>query len=463
MAADDNQVDVKIKLSADNKGGEAAVQTIDKIEKSAKSAADSTSNSFKKAEQSVSRFGKILHSITQISFVTGSISSVISLWDSLREKASKAKEEAEAFAKEQAKAADKKKIDELAESYRKLGEQIGEAAKERQRANELEDMQTAESDKLEDAEAKLKKTRAIAALDPSDPAYEEKKRQIEAEYESTSASREVSRAKRDAETKERREYAEAEAKHGEATEYEFAAIEDRSRAAAMRGRAESARARSEEDNEKDASGFWSNFFGQLKAIVTLDTKHLGTHRTEAGDEERKRLAEEAKRYDEQAKELEKSAEEKKKAAKEADAEATHHSNLAGIYGMSAANTSVAQENAALSGKAAADQAAAQVARREKELADAKALLASGESTAAGYRARINDNNEKISQTQFGMATGQVNSTSGGRIVSELQEQNKSLENLLAEILKQIDQSKRIVEKANERTRNSRGVDSTEGK
>lgn len=461
MAAEDD-VDIEIKLSADKRGGDEIVQTMDRVEKKAKSVSDSTSNSFKKANESVSRFGKILHSITQISFVTGSISSVISLWDSLCEKARKAKEEAAKLAEETEKAADAERINTLAESYRKLGEAIGNAANARLRANELEDMQTSEADKLEDSEAKLKKTQAIVALDPSDPAYEQKKRQIEAEYEAESAQRNVARARRDAETKERREYAEAEAKHDEATERSFAAIEDKQQATVLRGRAERARAKSTEDNEKDASGFWSNFFGQLKAVVTLDTKHLGTHRTSAGDEERKRLEEEAKRYEEEASKLEKSAKEKEAEAAEIDAEATHHSKKAGVYGMSAENTAVAQENAEMSGKAATEQAAAVVARREKEIADAKALLASGEGQTAQYRSQIAANNQKITDTSYQVATGKMGANAGSRAVTELQERNRELKELLQTLLREIEQSKQVIKRANEQARNSRGVDSTEG-
>lgn len=459
MAAD-NDVDIKIKLSADKRGGDEVTQTMDRVEKKAKSTADSTANSFKEASRSVSAFGKVLHSITKISFVAGSLSSVISLWDSLHEKARKAREEAAEFAKETEKAADAERIDKLAESYRKLGEEIGNAAKARQRANELEDMQTSEADKLEDSEAQLKKTQAIAALDPSDPAYEQKKRQIEAEYEAESAKRNVARTKRDAETKERREYAEAEAKYGEATERSFAAIEDKQQAAVMRGRAERARAKSTEDNEKDASGFWSNFFGQLKAVVTLDTKHLGTHRTAAGDEERKRLEEEAKRYEEEAKKLEKSAKEKETEAAEIDAEATHHSKMAGIYGMSAVNTAVAQENAEISGKAATDQASAQVASREKEIADAKALLASGKVQAAQYRSQIAANNRQITEVTYQEAKGEISSNAGSRAVTELQERNRELNELLQKLLREIEKSKQVIKKTNEQLRNSRGVDST---
>lgn len=461
MAAD-NDVDIKIKLSADKRGGDEVTQTMDRVEKKAKSTADSTANAFKEASRSVSAFGKVLRSITKISFVAGSLSSVISLWDSLHEKARKAREEAAEFAKETEKAADAERIDKLAESYRKLGEEIGNAAKARQRANELEDMQTSEADKLEDSEAQLKKTQAIAALDPSDPAYEQKKRQIEAEYEAEAAKRNVARTKRDAETKERREYAEAEAKYGEATDKEFSLIADREELATLRRKANEAKAASVQENQFDVKTFTEGFVNNLRSILSLDGNHFWSDRTARGDEERKRQEEEAKRYDEQAKALEKKIKDKEDEIKSISDEATHHSKKAGIYGMSAVNTAVAQENAELSGKTATDQAAAEVARREKEIADAKALLASGEGQAAQYRSQIAANNRQITDTSYQVATGKMGVDAGSSAVNKLQESNRELNELLQNLLREIEQSKQVIKKANEQARNSRGVDSTEG-
>ena len=461
MAAD-NDVDIKIKLSADKRGGDEVAQTMDRVEKKAKSTADSTANSFKEASRSVSAFGKVLHSITKISFVAGSLSSVISLWDSLHEKARKAREEAAEFAKETEKAADAERIDKLAESYRKLGEEIGNAAKARQRANELEDMQTSEADKLEDSEAQLKKTQAIAALDPSDPAYEQKKRQIEAEYEAESAKRNVARTKRDAETKERREYAEAEAKYGEATDKEFSLIADREELATLRRKANEAKAASVQENQFDVKTFTEGFVNNLRSILSLDGKHFWSDRTARGDEERKRQEEEAKRYDEQAKALEKKIKDKEDEIKSISDEATHHSKKASIYGMSAVNTAVAQENAEISGKVATDQASAQVASREKEIADAKALLASGKVQAAQYRSQIAENNRQITEVTYQEAKGEISSKAGSMAVTELQESNRALNELLQKLLREIEQSKQVIKKANEQARNSRGVDSTEG-
>lgn len=370
MAAE-NQVDIGIKITADNKGGQETERQLDRLKEKSKQSTNGIANDFKKAAESASRYQNIIRRLTDFSIFTGGLASVLSLWDRITASADKAKEKAAELAEETAKAADKKRIDELTESYRKLTEQIVNAAKERQRANELEDMQTAEADKLEDNEAKLQKAQQIAALDPNDPAYNEKKQRIENAFEVAAAKRSVDRTRRDAETRERREYDEAEARHGEATDKEFSLIADREELQTLRRKANEARAKSTQENQFDVKTFTDGFVNNLRSILSLDGEHFWSDRTAKGDEERKRQEDEAKRYDEQAKALEERIKAKEDEIADISAEATHHSKKAGIYGMSAANMSVAQSAAEISGQqstAAAEQA---VIDREKKISDAR--------------------------------------------------------------------------------------------
>ena len=371
----DKEYESRIKITGDTSGAEKIGKAYEETGKKADKATKSAIDGFNRAKNAVSRFNSAIRAITNISFIAGSVASVISLWDTLTERARKAKEEAAKLAVANAQAADAAKIDKLTEAYKKLGEEISNAAKERQRANELEDMQTSEADKLEDENAKLEKAQKLAALDPNDPAYEEKKRQIENAYEVAAAKRSVARTRRDAETKEKREYDEAEAKHGEATEKRFAAIGDREAADLYDKKAQEARMNSFRKNSLDTSpGSPGRFFMNLKRFITGDWSNMGSGRTAEGDEERARQREEAKRYEKLAEDRRKAAEEKEREANTAEAEASHASKKAGVYGMSAANTAVAQEAAAVTGAqstAAADKA---IADKERQLADAKAAV-----------------------------------------------------------------------------------------
>lgn len=390
----DKEYESRIKITGDTSGAEKIGKAYEETGKKAEAAGKKAASGFDRARKAAGQFNKIISTLTNFSIFTGGIASIVSLWDKVTGAAQKAKEETAKLAEETAKAADAARIDKLTEAYRKLGEQIANATKERQRANELEDMQTSEADKLEDENAKLEKAQKLAALDPNDPAYEEKKRQIENAYEVDAAKRSVARTRRDAETKERREYDEAEAKHGEATEKEFSLIADREELRALRRKANEARAKSTQENEFDVKTLAEGFVNNLKSILSFDGEHFWSDRTAKGDEERKRQEEEAKRYDKQAKALEKRIKEKEDEIADISAEATQHSKKAGIYGMSAANTAIAQEAAEVTGAqstAAADKA---VADKERRLADAKAAATALKEEQSRIKQQIADEQAK---------------------------------------------------------------------
>ena len=387
MAAPD-EVTIKTSIVPDKKGADDAVRSIKKVGSEAEKAGKAAKSGFEQARGAVARFNNAISAITNISFIAGGIASGVQLWDRLTASAKKAKEEAVAFAAEQAKAADAKRIDELAKAYTELGKAISSAAKERQRANELEDLETSEADRLADEEAKLEKARQIAALDPNDPAYAEKKQRIENAFEVSAAKRGVARARRDAETKERREYAEAEAKHGAATDKEFSLIGDRTELDRLRRMANEARAKSGQENEFDVKTFGESFVNNLKSILTLDGEHFWSDRTARGDEERKRQSDEAKRYDAEAKALEERIKAKEAEIAEITAEASHHSKRAGVFGMSAANTAVAAETAGVAGATSTAAAERAVADREAAIASARAAAPELQRQADELRGRI---------------------------------------------------------------------------
>ena len=357
MAAPD-EVTIKTNIVPDKKGAEDASRSVKKVGNEAEKAGKAAKSGFDQARGAVARFNSAVRAITNISFIAGGIASVVQLWDRLTASAKKAKEEAVAFAAEQAKAADAKRIDELAKAYTELGKAISSAAKDRQRANELEDLETSEADRLEDEEAKLEKARQIA------------------------------RTRRDAETKERREYAEAEAKHGAATDKEFSLIGDRTELDRLRRKANEARAKSGQENEFDVKTFGESFVNNLKSILSLDGEHFWSDRTARGDEERKRQAEEAKRYDAEAKALEERIKAKEAEIAEITAEASHHSKRAGVFGMSAANTAVAAETAGVAGATSTAAAERAVAEKEASIASARAAAPELQRQAEELRGRI---------------------------------------------------------------------------
>ena len=388
--ADSNKIDIGVNLNADKASGEA--RKLGKEVENAGRKAKAAAGGFSQATSAVSRFNNAIKAITNISFLTTGIASAVQLWEKLTAGVRRAKEEAAALALEQAKAADAAKVDKLAESYKKLGEAISTAAKARQRANELEDLETSEADRLADEEAKLQKAKQIAELDPSDPAYVEKRQRIENEYEVASARRGVERAKRDAETKERREYAEEEAAISAAAGKRLSLVDDRAELESLRSRADEARRKSEQGNEFDANSFGEYFLNNLKSILSFDGKHFGSDRTAAGDEERKRQQEEAKRLDELAKALEGRISAKESEISGLDAEASHHYQRAGVFAESAANTAVAEERVNVSGNAS-------TAASEKAVSDKEAAMASALAASVSLKAQKSSIKEQMAEQQ----------------------------------------------------------------
>lgn len=106
--------------------------------------------------------------------------------------------------------------------------------------------------------------------------------------------------------------------------------------------------------------------------------------------------------------------------------------------------------------------AAKRAAEQADLEKARRLVASGGARAESLRARISANDERITSTSFQVAVGSMGANQGASAIEALRKQNAELNQLLANLLKEIEHSKSVIERANERSRNSRGVDSSEG-
>ena len=200
----DNESIVKVKTVADNSGAETVQKGMKQTAATAEQAARESSNSFKKMiggladiRAAAGRVRQALSFFTQLGFLTTGIDAATNLIEKFTAGSKKAREEARKLAEENQKIADKKAIEDLASAYKKLSDAISDAAKARERANELEDIGRNQARDLEDKEARLAKVKAINALDPNDPHYEEKKAAIERKFEEASAARAVSRARED--------------------------------------------------------------------------------------------------------------------------------------------------------------------------------------------------------------------------------------------------------------------------
>ena len=312
--ADNWETIVNVKTVGDTKGADDVARSQEKIGHSAEKASRTATNSFRKIIGSLTdlraagaRVKQMFTTFTQIGFVASGVESVVNLVDRLTASSRKAKDEAKKLADEQRKMADAKTVRDVAKAYEMLGEAIAQAARERQRANELDDIGKNNARDLEDKEAQLAKLRAINALDPNDPQYEQKKAVIERKFEEASARRDVTRAREDNETNADRLKEEGIAKHGAAGVLEDSLREDDRLIEEKRRRARRLHEDATEDNEYDES-----FGANAKTLLSLEFGKWASGRTNAGDEERKRLEAEAKELDEEVRRLQEARDEKAK-------------------------------------------------------------------------------------------------------------------------------------------------------
>lgn len=328
--ADSNDTIVKIRTVPDTSGSQAVQKDMKKTADVAEQSARSSSNSFKKMigaladlRAAAARVRQTLSALTQVGFVASGVESIVNLVDKITAGSRAAKKEAEELAKANRKMADAADVEELADAYKKLSSAIADAAKARERANELEDIGRNQARDLEDKEAQLAKVKAINALDPNDPHYAEKKAAIERRFDEASAARAVSRAREDNATEQKRLNEQAAAIGGDAGQIEFSLHDDDAKIAQLLARAKDLRFDAAHENDYDDS--WG---GQVRNLLSLNFGRWRRGRTAEGDEERKRQAEEAQRLEDEARRLQKERDAKALRVSQMRAEAEHLGNKA---------------------------------------------------------------------------------------------------------------------------------------
>ena len=370
----DSEYTTKLKIEADTKGADETVKAYDKVQKKAKETERSIGKGLNSLAEMGEKMKRITNTLINFSFLTGGLASVVQLWEKITSKTKEAKKAAEELTKENRKAADTAAVEKLAEAYGKLERSISSATTARARANELEDADIANTREQEDLNATAAKDGELAALDPNDPLYEQKKAQIEAKYSAAAANRAAARKTQDAELKARRTQEEADAKFDEAGSRRLALTGDRSELERLKGQLNAANTAATSDNYADNNTFGDHYFSAVKNIITGNWGRVGDTRTAEGDEIRKSAEARAKELEAQIKAKEKEIREKERSIEELEAEGKHLSAL-----------SVKRHGAIENAKDAESIIAAQGSRSEQ--AAAMAMSAEMHKNADAHRAR----------------------------------------------------------------------------
>lgn len=324
----DSEYTTKLKIVADTKGADEVVKAHDRVQKKAEETKRSVGKGLNSLAEMGEKMKRITNSLINFSFLTGGLASVVSLWEKITSKTKEAKKAAEELAKENRKAADAASVEKLAEAYKKLERSISSAASARTRTNELEDADTANARELEDLNATAAKDRELAALDPSDPYYEQKKAQIEAKYGAAAANRAAARKAEDAERRAARTQAEADAKFDEAGSRTLALAGDRQELERLKNQRKAAATAETSDNYEDNHSFGDFFVRGVRDIISGEWGRVGDTRSMEGDRIRAEAKERRKELDALIGEKEKEIQAKEQSISELEAEGKHLSSLA---------------------------------------------------------------------------------------------------------------------------------------
>ena len=487
----DGDVNVKIKLGSDLSGGVQSREELKKIRAEANKTGNDTAKSAAKAahgmqglEKSVGLVRKVLSGFGVGALFLSAVAGVEKIIESFGRAEQKAKDMQKAAAEK----AFAKSISDLADSYAKLNAQLSAAEQKENNVLEIIDAEVKARRDLQEAKISAAEQDELATVDPNAKDAAEQRAIIQAKYQHMRDTNAASDKVEDL-VLQRQKYdtqAKADDKAAESKENEASDLERKARL--VKSKAEGEGIAAVAPNEKDKSGIARYFLEGFREIFTLDWGRVGSWKTEAGDAERDKHKANQEALEKQAEELQKQADAARK-----DAEAKRESASQNRRRMEAMNGSVeaaqinedTQQLKSSSTEADArrslekrreeirreedderrkkDEEAAKKAREEEEVAKARALLASAPARVESLQRQISANDQGIVSTSFNVATGGTSANAGGEAVAALRQQNAQLNSLLSTLLKEIEQSKRVIERANERTRNSKGVDSEEGR
>lgn len=446
-----------------------------------KKASISLTGSFKMIETAIGNVKKVMSTVSFATMWIDAVTNIIRKVNEWREKIRQTKVEAEKLKNEVVFNEQMRGVDELAKRYQNLTKDIEDAGKAAQQNEQVASAALQATRLQEDAQLDLKMEQEIRSLDRNDPTYAAKVSEIRQRY---SGAKNVLKANRDVEDAQAKEKA-----------YGEQAYDEDVNAATFTANANSAQQKADEMKRKSRDwGYvrdaymakgkparnmllsqWIKGGGDatiLKMIQNMTPEEIVQY---AGEQE-KAFGEKASAASSTAESFGRKAQDA--AAKSKAAAALQQSQsgfiaaaqtrlqatgLASTTSQEDANTNIAKAaEEEEKRKAEERKKAAKKAQEEADLKAAQDLLETGGSKASSYRRQIQANNERIAATEFGVATGKTGNNAGAKVISELQRQNDELNELLSELLKKIDQSKRTVERANQRMRNAQGVDSTEG-
>lgn len=287
---------IKVGLDADLSGGVQTEKQLEAIRKKAKQMGDDGAAGAGKAGNAMARLqssvGLLRKALTGFG-VAGLFAGLISQIGKIAASFKSTQKSAEEFRKVQLQLAQEKGVQQLAADYDRLKDSVAAAAKEQQHSAEMADLEIANRRRLEKAQRDAAKEAELSGLDPSDPAYAQKKAAIEARYARKESEAASAAAYEDVAMQQSRlgEQADAKLKEAEAQDAQTALV----RRKLGNAQIELSRAQNESVslNESDKTGTLSAVGKTMGQLFTGDWGRMAEAKTEEGDAIRRDAAKRA--------------------------------------------------------------------------------------------------------------------------------------------------------------------------
>ncbi|MCR5751923.1 MAG: hypothetical protein K6G91_08165 [Kiritimatiellae bacterium] len=342
-------------------------------------------------QAAVAKAKTALKGLSMVGFATVAVEKLVALVSNI----GKAAEESRAKMAELAREAESERaaegVKKLAESYKALKENIAAAKTERERLDELDDINRKNQRDLEDARLDQAEAKELAAV-AEGPEAERQRAAIRARYDAERAGNAEIRREHDIVFARKKLTREAEGKRSAAEGLEAALAGDDEAIRAARIRLARHNAAAETINDKDNTGFWNRTGADLKNLVSLNWGKMGEMKSEEGDKVRDRAREDAKAERARIESLETERERKRKEIaqlrQDADAAEAKASAMGGQFEVSA----IRRETAGIKGRMG-------VSAADRAVAEAEATRASALAAAPQLEAQLEDLKRRIEERQ----------------------------------------------------------------
>ena len=382
---------IRIGTQADLSGGVQTEKQYDRLIAKAKELGKQGTASGKQVEASlggVSRAAGLLRKVIGGFGAVGLLTGLVGAIEKVKKSFGEAKKEADALAAAKSKAEHKDAVEALGKSYEKLAEAARTASEALRHNNEMLDISVKNARDLEDAQLNLAEQKELAAIDDSDPAAGEMRAQISARYAQRRGALAASRGKEDVVYQRQKLQEEADLKRSQAVGIEGAAGETDKLIAAAKGRLSAAETRAYEENDEDATSWYSAWGQNIKNIVTGNWGKVGDNRTAEGNAVRDKAKAEAEELEAEIKLLEEQKAAKLKEAERLRKEADRAEEKKKALGGQIAVADVRRQAADVSGRASVVAADTALGKKEAQIARDEDIIAAGPGRIAAIKAKI---------------------------------------------------------------------------